>query len=291
MTPMSAKLIRLRYAGTCNVCASALAPGTQAWWDGSSRTATCAECQAGHPESGIPAELQQPDVHDTVSAEQAAPASGPAGGSALREYEMRHRRREERIDQRWGRLAGVVKFLSDDPQSTTAWAKGSEGERRLAAHLLKSVGDRAVLLHDRKLPGSRANIDHLAIAASGIWVIDAKNYTGMVERRDVGRWLTTDYRLYVGGRDRSKIAAGLGWQVQAVRTALCGADVPVHAALCFIEAEWKLFAKPFRQDGVWVTWGRKLAELVAEPGPLTPLDVTHVADRLASALPPAAPTP
>lgn len=66
-----------------------------------------------------------------------------------------------------GRLAGVVKFLSDDPQSITAWAKGSEGERRLARHLLAAVGDRAVLLHDRKVPGTRGNIDHIAIAAVG----------------------------------------------------------------------------------------------------------------------------
>jgi hypothetical protein len=67
-----------------------------------------------------------------------------------------------------------------DPQSTRAWARGSEGERRLAAHLLRTVGDRAVLLHDRKVPRTRGNIDHLAIAASGVWVIDAKHYTGLV---------------------------------------------------------------------------------------------------------------
>jgi hypothetical protein len=65
-------------------------------------------------------------------------AVGTAGGSARLEYEKRHHQREERIDQRWGRLAGVVKFLADDPQTTIAWAKGSEGERRLAAQLLVS---------------------------------------------------------------------------------------------------------------------------------------------------------
>jgi len=290
VTHMPAKLIRLRYAGTCNVCTSPLSPGTQAWWDGSSRTATCAECQAGQSESGMPASLPEPDLHETVFDEQAPPMSGPAGGSALREYEKRHRRREEKIDQRWGRLAGVVKFLSDDPQSTRAWAKGSEGERRLAAHLLKSVGDRAVLLHDRKVPGSRANIDHLAIAASGVWVIDAKHYKGSVEQRDVGGWFKTDKRLYVAGRDRTKIAEGLGWQIDAVQRALGEASAPINAALCFIEAEWKLFAKPFQQNGVWVTWAKKLAEMIAEPGPLTPEGVTDVADRLATALPPAGPS-
>src|ERR1700686_4970564 len=97
-------------------------------------------------------------------------------------------------------------------QNITAWAKGSEGERRLAAHLQKAVGDRAILLNDRRVPKTKGNIDHLVIAASGIWVIDAKNYKGMVERRDVGGWFKTDQRLYVGRRDQTKLARGLGWQ-------------------------------------------------------------------------------
>ncbi len=205
-------------------------------------------------------------------------ATGQAGGSARSKYERLHQAREERIDRQWGRLSGVVKFLSDDPQSTRAWAKGSEGERRLAAHLLRTVGDRAVLLHDRKVPRTRGNIDHLAVAASGVWVIDAKNYTGLVQRRDKGGWFKTDYHLYVGGRDRTKIVAGLGWQVEAVRSALGGVEVPIHAALCFIEADWNLFAKPFQLDSVWVTWAQKLAEMIAAPGPLTLPEVTEVAD-------------
>lgn len=212
--------------------------------------------------------------------------SGHAGKSARREYEKRHARRAESIDQRWGPLASVVKFLSDDPQSTKAWAKGSDGERRLAERLTRLVGDRSVLLHDRKVPGTRGNIDHIVVAASGVWVIDTKHYDGRVEPRDVGRWFKTDHRLYVGGRDRTKAADGLAWQVTAVRDALSSQEVPVHAAVCFIDADWKLFAKPFQQSGVWVTWPKKLAELVAAPGPLTSMAVRDIAARLAVALPP-----
>jgi hypothetical protein len=217
-----------------------------------------------------------------------------AGGSAQREYERRHRRREERIQQKWGRLSGIVKLLSDDPQSTRAWAKGSEGERRMARRLTNDLEDRAVLLHDRKVPGTRGNIDHLAVAASGIWVIDAKHYTGRVQQRDVGRWLKADRRLYVGGRDRTKAVEGLGWQVDAVRKAMAGvrpstaAEVPVHAVLCFIEAEWKFFPKPLFQSGVWVTWAKKLVEMIGAPGPLSEEMVTAFAGRLSRALPPMA---
>jgi hypothetical protein len=219
-----------------------------------------------------------------------------AGGSAHREYERQHQRREERIEQKWGRLSGFVKFISDDPQSTRAWAKGSEGEHRLARRLTNDLGDRAVLLHDRMVPGTRGNIDHLAVAASGIWVIDAKDYAGRVEQRDVGRWLKSDLRLYVGGRDRTQAVQGLGWQVDAVHKAMAtatallpaAAQVPVHAALCFIEAEWKFFAKPFSLAGVWVTWAKPLVEMIGAPGPLGPAEVTAFAGRLSEALPPMA---
>jgi hypothetical protein len=203
-------------------------------------------------------------------------------------YEQKHRRREERIEQKWGRLAGVAKFVSTEPQSTKAWARGSIGERRLASHLVKSLADRAVLLHDRKIPGSRANIDHLAVAASGIWIIEAKNYKGRVEQRDVGGMFSTDQRLYVDGRDHTKLVSGLTGQINAVLEAIGDAAIPIYAALCFVDSEWGFFAKPFQQGGVWVAWPTKLSEMIAAPGSLTPGDVTNIGARLARALPSAA---
>jgi len=235
-----------------------------------------------------PAEPKQ-SADETPAHPTTSLATGVAGASAQREHEKRHNRREERIEQKWGRLAGVVKLLSEDPQNITAWAKGSEGERRLAAHLERTIGERTVLLHDRKVPKTRGNIDHLAIATSGMWIIDAKNYRGMVEHRDVGGWFKTDQRLFVGGRDRTKMAHGLGWQMAAVRTVIAEVEVPITGVLCFTDAEWRLFTKPFQQSGVWVTWAQKLAEMIAEPGPLTPVDIARIAHRLATALPSAAP--
>lgn len=117
-------------------------------------------------------------------------------------------------------------------------------------------------------------------------MIDAKNYTGIVEHRDIGGWLRSDLRIYVGGRDRTMLAGGMGWQLDAVRAALDDAVVPVHAALCFIEAEWNLFAKPFQHDRVWITWAKKLAEMIAEPGSLSLVQVAGVANRLSTKLPP-----
>jgi hypothetical protein len=205
------RLLKLRYPATCVKCGADLPAGARCWWDSETRSATCTACcppQAPDPSSRPPVAA----LPDTV---QGSPASA-AGASAQLVYERKHRRREAEIDQKGGRLSGVVKFLSDDPQSTKAWAKGSEGERKLAAHLVRTLGDRAVMLHDRRIPGSGANIDHLVVAASGIWIIDAKSYKGKVEQRDVGKWLKTDYRLYVNGRDQTKLVGGLARQINAM---------------------------------------------------------------------------
>jgi hypothetical protein len=270
---MPGKLIRLRYAAICRVCAANLSKRESTWWDPATRTATCTNCPPPLP-------TEPSSASDLRWMEPATTAQRSAGASARNEYERRHQRRERQIEQRWGRLARAIKFLSDDPQSTKAWAKGSEGERRLAAHLLETVGARAILLHDLKVPGTRANIDHLAIAASGVWVIDTKRYTGKVERRDRGGLFKTDQRLYVAGRDRTRLIDGLGWQVRTVRDALRGADVPITAALCFVDAEWRLLSRPFELEGVWVTWPKKLSAMIAAPGPLASDEIGHVAGRL-----------
>jgi hypothetical protein len=285
MTPrhlsVADRLLKLRYPATCVNCGADLPAGARGWWDSESRSATCTACRP--PQAPDPS--TRPPVAALPDAVQGPPTSA-AGASAQLMYERKRRRREAEIDQKWGRLSGAVKFLSDDPQSTKAWAKGSEGERKLAAHLVRTVGDRAVMLHDRRIPGSRANIDHLVVAASGIWIIDAKSYKGKVEQRDVGKWLKMDNRLYVNGRDQSKLVGGLARQINAVLEAIEDAALRVNAALCFVDSEWGLFSKPFHQGGVLVTWPKKLSEAIAEPGPLSPTMVMNVADRLAAALPP-----
>jgi hypothetical protein len=211
--------------------------------------------------------------------------TGVAGQSALEEFQRRHDKREARIDAKFGRFAGVVKFLTDDPQSITAWKKGSVGERKLASSLQENLGDRAILLNDRTVPRTRGNIDHLVIASSGVWVIDAKNYSGLVQQRDVGGFFKIDIRLYVGGRDRSKVIEGLDWQVKAVRTALNGLDVPVLSAVCFTDAEWGWFAKPFTTRGVFVSGPNALSRKIAETGPLSSRVVQETAEHLSQVLP------
>ena len=147
-----------------------------------------------------------------------------------------------------------------------------------------------MLLHDRVVPRTLGSIDHLAVAQSGIWVIDANSSAGLVERRDVGAWLNVDHRLYVGGRNHTRLVDGLGWQVGAVESALGDLDLPVHGALCFTDAAWPVLRRPFRIRDVWVAWADALAGLMAAVGPLDEVAVMQTAVALARTLQPAVST-
>ena len=112
---------------------------------------------------------------------------------------------------------------------------GAEGEELVAKRLTKHLGETAVLLHDRRMPRSMANIDHIAVAPSGIWVIDAKRYTGKVA---ISKPLLGEAMLMIAGRNRSRLADGLALQVAAVESVMSErADIPVHGAFCFVDAD------------------------------------------------------
>src|SRR4051812_22725653 len=90
--------------------------------------------------------------------------STPAWPAARRsEYERRWAKRETRIREAHPRLGGLILAISDEPQSTTAWAKGARGEELLGRGL-DTLSDRGVrTLHDRRIPRTKANIDHIAV--------------------------------------------------------------------------------------------------------------------------------
>ncbi|MEP7202626.1 MAG: nuclease-related domain-containing protein [Ilumatobacteraceae bacterium] len=187
------------------------------------------------------------------------------------------------------RLARVAKYLTDS--ESRDGAERVERERRLSSHLHTELAQRAVVLDDRKCPGTKVHIDHVVIAPSGVWVIDAHEYDGRVERRDVGGWFKVDERLYVAGKDRTSLVDGIDRQVSAVENVLAkeGLDrVPVHAALCFVNSEWGWFAKPFAMSGVWVTWATKLTELVLDWNAISNTEIDRLARVVGARLPAAA---
>jgi nuclease-like protein len=210
---------------------------------------------------------------------------GAPGSSGRSEYQRRRARDDNRRRERWGGvLAPVAKAIGGERQSTSAWARGATGEERVGRYLTKALAGVGLVLHDRRLPGSQANIDHIAVVPSGVWVIDTKHYRGLVEPRDVGGWFRTDLRIYVRGRDRTKLAHAVSKQAERVR-AVVGQVMPIHPVLCFEDADWGVFGRGFTHDGVLVTWAKKLTGRLREPGPLTNGAIQDVARQLASHFP------
>jgi hypothetical protein len=67
-------------------------------------------------------------------------------------------------------------------EQVMAWQRGAHGERRSARLLDRLTRDGYVVFHDLAIPGSPANVDHLVIGPSGVFVIDSKQWTGSVHQ-------------------------------------------------------------------------------------------------------------
>lgn len=285
------KLLQLRRHDVCATCGVLLVPGTSAYWFKAERVTRCTGCHEASMSSA------------PANGQQAVPARvqfNAAGGSARAEYEKRaaqERRRQEQAiirDAEWRetlkrkhRLVGpIVAAFTPKPevgesQSTTAWKTGSEGEERVAEVLADVAG--IEVLHDCPWPGTRkSNIDHIVVGPSGVFVIDAKKYSGKVEVLDKGSLFRPDFRLYVNGRNQTKLVDSVIAQSAAVRSLLGRDDIPVSGVLCFVGAEWGLFGprKPKELKGVTILWPLKLPDFVTAQGTV---DVAATAAALRSA--------
>ncbi len=236
------------------------------------------------PDAQVPA----PDVNTGLSSNDPQEVlAGTAGASARREFERRRSAREARIRTAHPRLGGLILALSDDPQSRTAWDAGARGEESLGRGLDNLADDTVRLLHDRRLPRSRANIDHLAVTRSGIYVIDAKKYRGRPNLKvDGGLLCSRVERLFVGSRDCTKLLEGVHKQVAVVRD-LLEPDTPVHGVLCFVEADWPLLGGSFVTHDVHVLSPKGLCLMLKNDGPLTLETITQVHSTLGRTLQPA----
>jgi hypothetical protein len=212
------------------------------------------------------------------------PAVGQPGVSAWAEYEKRRAGDEARRRERFGLLAPIVGLLAGPRDSTEAWARGAEGEQHVGRMIDHAVGTSGWVLHDRSLPGTRANIDHLVVVPSGIWVIDTKHYRGTIERHRTGV-LGLRSGLFVAGRDAGPLVAAAERQRARVERSLAH-GVPVRVSLCFTGARWSPLARPFSLGGVLVTWPSALGRTLRAPGPLGAAERKALAAQLSRTFPP-----
>ena len=220
--------------------------------------------------------------------------AGVAGRSARREFERRSERRRLEASTRPALLSALLGPSARQRRRAAEdrkWEVGARGEEMLAESLARRCPD-AILLHDRRLPHGRANIDHIAIAASGVYVIDTKRYRGKIR---VQNPLFGAPKLTIAGRDRTKLIDGLLAQVTVVRGALqgLGADVPVHGCLCFVTPEGLLadvglpLLRTLKINGCQIWYPRKLARQLNRAGPVSSERALAIRAELGRRLPPA----
>lgn len=190
-------------------------------------------------------------------------------------------------------LGRLRQALFPEADAGASYETGAIGEEQLAASLNPLVEAGTIeALHDRRIPRSSANIDHLVVAASGIWVVDAKRYRNKRIAKDVpGGMFNNRAVLSVDGRTSTKLVEGVQKQIGVVRTALTAAGlehIPLHGALCFIDGDWGIWRmRPFSIDGVVVSWPRALRDRLSEAGDLDREARVHLIEALGRALPPA----
>lgn len=283
--------MRLRYAGTCRICNAPIPARAAAVYERDTKTVRCLRhdeaAAASGPETAAGAAAPPPvDV-------------GVPGASARREFNRRHQVRQQRVRAKNPKLGALILALSEDPRTTKAWDTGAVGEERLGNRLNQLSNESLRVLHDRRIPRTRANFDHLVVAPTGVWVIDAKKYKGRPALKvEGGIFRQRVEKLCVGSRDCTSLIDGMLKQVRVVEDALLPggrpegggrpwARVPVHGVLCFVEADWPLIGGAFCIRGVDVVWPKKLYPRLQADGPLQPAAIDaihrHLAERLAPA--------
>lgn len=135
-------------------------------------------------------------------------------GESARESARRQREKAERLQR-----------------SAELWERGAEGERRTADALAALPAESWTVFHDLRWPGRRfANVDHVVVGPSGVFVIDSKNWSGSIT--------VSSNVLRQNGRAREEAVVGATESALAVGqlAPLLRPDL-VKPVLCFVREE------------------------------------------------------
>jgi hypothetical protein len=99
-------------------------------------------------------------------------SEGVAGKSARDQYEKRVASVEKKRIRIFGpKIGKFLNLLISDSPTTSAWDKGNQGEVAVGIFLDKFSKENGFFaLHDRRIPGSKANIDHITTLTLNIQI-------------------------------------------------------------------------------------------------------------------------
>jgi Nuclease-related domain len=107
-------------------------------------------------------------------------------------------------------------------EQARTWQRGAAGERHTARLLRRLHRDGYVVFHDLAVPGSDANVDHLVIGPTGLFVIDSKQWTGSANQSADGLVWHNHYPL---DRELDTVR----WEAQTLGRLL---GTRIHPLLC-----------------------------------------------------------
>jgi len=257
--------LRVRRPDTCAVCKKSISVGTLVIYDRTLKTVICLTHETASDQlKQVPIILQKPLL-------------GTAGGSARRMDEKRKYRKEvedegikeqyraehpkitrvmKNAEENYPRLITWIRRELNSSHEPSSWSKGAEGEEIVGRKLEElSQGRGFITIHDRLIPGLFANIDHIVVTSSKVFVVDAKNYADKI---DFGKLLAPYFGgkaiLKINGRNRNNLLEGVEKQVRIVEHLLAkaGIDIPVQGVLAFVKAKWAMgsFLCPKSINGV-----------------------------------------
>jgi hypothetical protein len=161
-------------------------------------------------------------------------------------------------------------------EQVTAWQRGAAGERRTARLLDRLTRDGYVVFHDLAVPNSPANVDHLVIGPSGVFVIDSKQWTGSVHQGSDGLAWHNHYRL-----DRT--LETVHWEAEAISRIL---GTRAAALLCVHGAH--VHGGGLEAQGVAIMPAHLLRSALGDDRVLSDTDVALLATTARTSLRPAA---
>ncbi len=221
--------IKVKYPGSCAACTRPLPRGVDAFYIRGAKAMVCVECTRLEVSLGL--------------------ATNAAGAGAERMAEAASRRHAQRLLAAYPILGEQLLENAKPPASVQAWIRGADGERIVGKALDELVHDgRIEVLHDRLIPGTRSNIDHIVIGPRRITVIDAKHYRGAIIRT---KKVDATRTLFVDDKEASHLVDGVRAQCAKVRAELgTYYDEVVEGTLAFVGANHGSLGGTFGSRGI-----------------------------------------
>jgi hypothetical protein len=123
------------------------------------------------------------------------------------------------------------------PDEIETWRADARAERRNARSLDRLARAGFTVLHDRSLPDSAGNIDHLVVGPSGAWLVETDTHAGPLRSNQAGLWsgkvpLRPMLSLvsWMGDKVATALVADLpeGWQIDAQPVVAFARAEPPH---------------------------------------------------------------